>query len=546
MEDPASLPKKTPFRKSKVIQVLLFLPIVIFMSGDLAIVLANKLAIQVSLGDMGNGVDITISLQYLSTGVATLIFGYMSDKMNRKILLMIGGTMWVVGLFATAAATNLLTFGLFRSIAAFGLGSSAPVSFSLLSDIFASDKRSNGFAWWGVANMIGTAAGGGLGLVYNQIPYTALSAQFGSNTEAELAYIFANYKVQAELWREPFIMFGWIALITVIFVLLVREPKRAAEEKSLHDVLSDANVDYSKSYKIRKEDLKYIVVRRSNIFLILNFFATTSGGLITAYLVTYITLEMGFSVDFASGLTPDLIFLLLGIVVGLGISLIGQFRLSKIADKKMASGDNRGRIKMLIISSFAQIPFLTVAFLMTPSVGQMTFFRGALPISNPVIFWALFFVLLILIGLGLMFSFGGTNCWYASIIDANLPEHRGTMIAVGTTLDAIGRSLGITIGSYFLVYFETNNVPTPYGMTMMVMTVIFGTISSIMVVPLLMTWNKDYTEVQGTLKQRAEELKQKVAPSQVPPARDPEDMEIDADKVINRVGPERDPEDLPR
>ncbi|HMF33787.1 MAG TPA: hypothetical protein VKK79_20345, partial [Candidatus Lokiarchaeia archaeon] len=339
-------------------------------------------------------------------------------------------------------------------------------------------------------------------------------------------------------------MFGIIALVTVILVLLVREPKRAAQEKTLQEVLANENVDYSKSYKIRKEDLKYVIVRRSNIFLILNFFATTSGGLITAYLVTYITLEMGFSVNL-SAINPNLVFLLLGIVVALGISLLGQFRLSKSADKKMAQGDTRARVKMLIISSFSQIPFLCAAFLMTPSVGQQTFFRGALPISNDVVFWFLFFVLLILIGIGLAFSFGGTNCWYASIIDGNLPEHRGTMIAVGTTLDALGRSLGISIGSYFLIYFETNNVPTPYGMTMLVMTLIFGTISSIMVVPLLMTWKKDYAEVTNILLQRAEELKQKVAESQT-------------DQVIVSAGdaetprgnaitpdPEKDPMDLP-
>ncbi|HMF31477.1 MAG TPA: MFS transporter, partial [Candidatus Lokiarchaeia archaeon] len=182
MEVPTGPVQKSPFFQKKIFQVILFLPIVIFMSGDLAIMLANKLAIQVSLNDTGNGVDIIISLQYIVTGVATLIFGYMSDKMNRKILLIIGGSMWVVGLFMTAAANSILTLGLFRCIAAFGLGCSAPVSFSLLSDIFSSDKRSNGFAWWGVANMFGTLAGGGLGLLFNQIPYDTLSKQFGSNT----------------------------------------------------------------------------------------------------------------------------------------------------------------------------------------------------------------------------------------------------------------------------------------------------------------------------------------------------------------------------
>src|SRR5271157_325298 len=489
---------------STLFQVLMFLPIVIFMNGDLAIVIANKFAIQVSLGDYGNGVDISISLQFLVTGMATLVFGYMSDKMNRKILLIIGGSMWVVGLFVTALATDIFTFIVFRSIAAAGLGCSGPVSFSLLSDMFASEKRSNGFAWWGVANLFGGLAGGSFGLLYNQIPYSTLSVKWGSNTEGELNDIFQNYKAQASLWRIPFIMFGFIALVCVVLVLIVHEPKRAAKEKQLSNVLADKNVDYSKSYKIRKEDLKYIVKRRSNIFLIGNFFATMSGGIITAYLVTYITLEMGFSFN---SLDLTLIFLIIGVIGGLGISFWGQFALSKYADKRMAKGDHRARIKMLIFCSFIQNPFLIVAFLMTPSVGQQTFFRGAVPISNAIVFWALFFVLMVFIGLGLAGSFGGTNCWYASIIDINLPEHRGTMIAVATFLDAIGRSLGIWIGSNFRSYFQSNNVPTPYAITMMLMTFIFGTVSALMVLPLLRTWNKDYSEVTSILAGRAEELK---------------------------------------
>ncbi len=266
-------------------------------------------------------------------------------------------------------------------------------------------------------------------------------------------------------------------------------------------------MDYSKSYKIKKEDLKYIVVRKSNIFLVLNFFATTSGGLITAYLVTYITVEMGFSINFSTGLNANLIFLVIGLLLGGGVSLWGQFALSKWADKRMAAGDTRARIKMLIICSFFQNPFFIVAFLMTPSVGQQTFFRGALPVTSAWIFWGLFFIMMLFIGGGLAGSFGGTNCWYASIIDGNLPEHRGTMIVIGSLLDSLGRSLGITIGSEFLVYFQTHGVVTPYGMTMMYMTLIFGNISALMVLPLLMTWRKDYADITQTLAQRAVELK---------------------------------------
>jgi len=494
-------------------QVLLFLPIVIFMNGDLALVISNKIAIQVSLNAPGPGVDISISLQYLFTGMATLVFGYLSDKMSRKLLLVIGGAMWVVGLFMTALSINVVEFIIFRCVAATALGCSAPVSFSLLSDIFQSEKRSNGFAWWGVANTFGGIAGGGFALAYNTLPYTSLSKTWGNDITGEINYIFTTPSLRAEAakWTQPFFIFGIIATVCLVLVLIVREPKRAAQEKQLIAVLADKNIDYSRSYRIRKQDLKYIIVRKSNIFLILNFFATMSGGLIVAYLVTYLTFDMGFTISFASAYVFDTVFLFSGVVVALGLSIWFQFYLSKRADKAMAKGDNKARIKMLIICSFFQNPFFILAFLMTINVGSMTIFRGAIMESNAIIFWIIFYVQISSLGIGLAGSFGGTNCWYSSIVDVNLPEHRGTMIAVATMLDAIGRALGLAIGAFLATTFENNNVGAPHGMAMMWMTLVFGNISALMVLPLLKTWNKDYTDVTSTLAARAEELKAQAA-----------------------------------
>ena len=78
------------------------------------------------------------------------------------------------------------------------------------------------------------------------------------------------------------------------------------------------------------------------------------------------------------------------------------------------------------------------------------------------------------IGLGLAASFGGTPNWYASLIDGNLPEHRGTMISVASLADTVGRSIGVAVGGAICTYLINRNVLAPYGTTMLYMVTIFG------------------------------------------------------------------------
>ena len=234
-----NLGNKIPMEKNSIMdrpamQVILFLPMIVFMNGDLAILLANKLAIEVDLGVVTtSAVDNVIALQYLVQGVAVFIFGYLSDKYSRKRLLTVGGFLWALGCILTAYATNIYTFALFRFVAVIGLASSAPVSFSLLSDIFPSEKRSNSFAWWSVALMIGGLFGGGLGLTYNKIPYQVLDEEFGADTLGKLLAIRDRYAVEAALWYKPYILMGIIALVCLGLVLLCKGTKAGSNREGL-------------------------------------------------------------------------------------------------------------------------------------------------------------------------------------------------------------------------------------------------------------------------------------------------------------------------
>jgi MFS family permease len=225
----------------------------------------------------------------------------------------------------------------------------------------------------------------------------------------------------------------------------------------------------------------------------------------------YIGTELGVSLTFTT-IDADLILLLLCVLVGLLIALWGQFYFAKLGDKKYNAGDIRGRIKMMTYCGMFMVPFLCAAFAFSPSLGDKRLFRLFVPAGvavSPPLFWICILIMMILLGFGLAGSFGGTPNWYASMIDGNLPEQRGTMIAIASFSDTVGRSVGSIAGGFFLGVFMDQGIIVPIGLMLITVQAIFGLCSVFMTFPALYTAPKDFKEVQDILKQRAEELEKK-------------------------------------
>ena len=90
--------------------------------------------------------------------------------------------------------------------------------------------------------------------------------------------------------------------------------------------------------------------------------------------------------------------------------------------------------------------------------------------------------------------------WYSSLIDVNFPENRGTMVAVGSFIDSIGRALGAAIGGF--VYVITGS----FSATIFWSLLIFGICSTCLWIPLFFTAKKDYIKINEEMKKRAASL----------------------------------------
>ncbi len=500
---------KERLKRSAIVPVLLFFPLIILITGDTATFLANEVLIAVDLNVDFEFIGLVVGLNYAVAGVLTFVFGYAADIKSRKWLLFVGGLIWAIAEIITVFSVDGTMLLVCRMIAAIGTGAQAPVTFSLLSDMFSSEKRSNSFAWWGIASMIGSLAGGAIALVFNTINFE--SGVFATmDVPQKIAYLRTLNLPAVSFWRYNYLLYGVLALVFCFLVLLIKEPKRAAKEKVLESVLSDEHVSYEHSYRIKRAHLKYIYTRKSNFWLIINFVDNVASGMLVTYLITYITVEVGFSLNI-SALSPVTLSALIPFaLILLGLGFLGQFYFAKRGDKKVKQGDPAGRVKLAVFTGVVHIPFLVIAFLFLPraptesSLGS--FFGGALQV-DAVVFAIMMTVMGLIGGIGLAMSLGIAPNWYASLIDVNLPEHRGTMIATASFLDTLGRSLGTILGGLISQSFmDSGNIllsTYPFGMTLVVMVAGFGLISAVLWLPILKYCKQDFPEIQRILAERA-------------------------------------------
>ena len=81
-------------KKREILSLTLFITLILIIIMDNAIILPNQVLIAADLGIFFDAIGIIISIYTIINGISILIFGYLTDRMQRKKLLIIAGFMW--------------------------------------------------------------------------------------------------------------------------------------------------------------------------------------------------------------------------------------------------------------------------------------------------------------------------------------------------------------------------------------------------------------------------------------------------------------------
>lgn len=144
-----------------------------------------------------------------------LLIGTLTDRLNRKMIVLCGVAGWSIMTMLCGLAQNFEQ--LFAARAGVGIGEAclSPAAYSMICDLFSSKRRGRPMSFMVMAAAIGGAASSLLGGI-------VLKALGGSG-KIELPVLGA-----LEVWRVTFLLAGAPGLLMALLVLTIREPTRAA------------------------------------------------------------------------------------------------------------------------------------------------------------------------------------------------------------------------------------------------------------------------------------------------------------------------------
>ena len=227
-------------------------------------------------------------------------------------------------------------------------------------------------------------------------------------------------------WRIPFLIIGIAGLLNTIIILFFKEPTRIG--KDYLDITKKEEIDYT--YRIKREDLKKVFNKKSNIWLIINFVDTIPTGIILFLLWAYM--------EQIHNVPQDVALIFLAFIFF--STLFGTIIFGIIGDKMFKSGKKKARVYLALIANIVPIPFVFIGLIIPfrapdgVTIGDLFVIPGAV-------------LMLILTSIGLFVNGATNGSWYATVADINLPEHRGTVLATANFFDILGRAIGPWIGA---------------------------------------------------------------------------------------------------
>eukprot|EP00445_Apocalathium_hangoei_P009396 CAMPEP_0203870254 /NCGR_PEP_ID=MMETSP0359-20131031/18139_1 /ASSEMBLY_ACC=CAM_ASM_000338 /TAXON_ID=268821 /ORGANISM="Scrippsiella Hangoei, Strain SHTV-5" /LENGTH=491 /DNA_ID=CAMNT_0050788915 /DNA_START=131 /DNA_END=1603 /DNA_ORIENTATION=+ len=319
-----------------------------------------------------------------------LIAGLMSGVIERRLLLATLAFLTGVACLFTARVGTFDQLLTARAVSGFGIGGCLPVVYSLVGDWYPARKRSSATAF--------VTAASGAGVFIGQ----CLSTLVGSAD-----------------WRLPFFIIAMPCMAAGGAIwYLMEEPARGAQEDGVEtlSLYQSVGLHYSPAYGIRQ--LKALMHNRTNVLVILQAFpGNIPWGVIIVYTHDFLVQDLGLSTSGALGaITTLALAAFAGILTG---GFVGE----------LLYGANTKYLALFggICNILRAVPFFLL-------FGWKQMFGSWAHASES----SFFFLLMI----GGFVATMASPCTGAMLLNVNLPETRGSVMAMYSVLDDLSKGFG--------------------------------------------------------------------------------------------------------
>ncbi|MFX1380331.1 MAG: MFS transporter [Promethearchaeota archaeon] len=358
-----------------------------------------------------------------------LLWGYYTDRINRKMVIMIGAFSWTIGMILTAFSNSYIMLVLSRISSGAGLGCVLPVGYSIISDAIPPEERSGWFGTLAILSSISNGAGQGL----------------------------SSFLGPILTWRFPFLLLSGISIIIVIVLFFVKIPQRGASEDELLELVE---LDLEYSYRISKEDLKTIVNKKTNRYLIIQGFFSIVPGTVLVYFTTSMLVTSYFNlIPLEIRLQTATIF---AGMIGIGY-ILGNSVFARLGDV-LFRRNKKNRVRLATICLILSIPFALTLLLSlrpinpddfnlaypTPIPTEELFIYMIRTIGEIFVAYPTYIIFFIFALMASMLGAGPVANRSAVMIDVNMPEHKGTAASFFKLSEQIGKGVTLLV-SYTLI-----------------------------------------------------------------------------------------------
>ncbi|UCC18928.1 MAG: MFS transporter [Promethearchaeota archaeon] len=358
-----------------------------------------------------------------------LLWGYYTDRIKRKRVIMVGALSWTIGMILTALSPSYLVLIISRVASGAGLGCVLPVGYSIISDAIPPEERSGWFGTLAILSSISNGAGQGL----------------------------SSFLGPILTWRFPFFLLAGISVIVIVILFFVKIPQRGASEDELLELIE---LDLEYSYRISKEDLKTIVKKKTNRYLIIQgFFSIVPGTVLVYFTTSMLVLQYFHQIPPEIQLQTATIF---AGMIGIGY-ILGNSIFARLGDV-LFRRNKKNRARLATICLILSIPFALVLLLsirpivitelninypstIPPDEIFVYMLRtiGEIFVAYPT--YIIFFIFSLMAS---MLGAGPVANRNAVMIDVNMPEHKGTAASFFKLSEQTSKGITLLI-SYTLI-----------------------------------------------------------------------------------------------